>query len=89
MATVRDGRVSVAGTPVVTLAPQPPFTIAVSPGSGATLTVEFQLFENGDWYPWAPGPVSAKTIQTVNSRVRRVRFTRTVAGSTGSFGEIF
>lgn len=89
MATTRDGRMQVAGTPVVVLAPQAPFTIAVSPGSGATLAVEFQLFDVGDWYPWAPGPVSAKAIQTVNSRVRRVRFSRTVAGTTDSFAEIY
>jgi hypothetical protein len=84
-----SGRYPVAATPVVVEPGRPPpFTVAVQPASGATMTVDFQLFDTGPWYAWDAGAVTAATIRTVRSAVRRVRFTRSVAGTGSSFGEL-
>ena len=56
-----------------------PITVAVIPGSGGTLLVEYQLVPDGLWYPWSAGAAATKTVYALVSPVNALRFTATTA----------
>jgi hypothetical protein len=64
-----------------------PVSLAVFPGDGCTCLVEFQITQNGGWFPWEPGQVTTATGRSILSRIRGVRFTR-VSGSNSCTAEV-
>ena len=63
-----------------------PMTVAVIPGEGGTLAVEYQVVADGSWTAWPDGTVSAKTISVLNGPVYALRFTAATANGTVEIG---
>ena len=59
-----------------------PATIAVIPGVGGTILVEYQLVKDGSWTSWPDGAVGAKTVSVLGGPVYALRFTAAVDSAT-------
>lgn len=64
-----------------------PLTVAVQPGSGCTITVEWKVGDT-DYQAWSHGAVTAFASTTFVSPVSSLRFTRTVGSGTDSKYEV-
>ncbi len=51
-----------------------PMTVVAIPGSGGTLSVEYQVVANGSWTAWPGGTVTTKTVSILNGPLFALRF---------------
>lgn len=59
-----------------------PTSIAVNPGAGGTLLVEYQLVDGGLWSNWPAGAAATRTIYVLTGPVYALRFTAAVNDGT-------
>jgi len=64
-----------------------PITVAVQPGSGCTVTVEYKI-GSLDYQAWSHGAVTAHASTTFYSPITALRFTRTAGSATDSKYEV-
>lgn len=84
--TVAVGTPQVFQTPVAARSLAAPLTIAVSPGSGGTVTVEYQVAQGGAWRAVADGnlagTLAAAASDVLVGPVFALRFTAATAAAT-------
>jgi hypothetical protein len=60
-----------------------PATVAVVPGSGCSVHVEYTI-DGGTWTAWPNGTATAASIDVLDGAVRALRFSRTAGAATDS-----
>jgi hypothetical protein len=63
-----------------------PMTVVAIPGSGGTLSVEYQVVSGGSWTAWSSGTVNSKTVSVLGGPVYALRFTALLANGTVEIG---
>jgi hypothetical protein len=63
-----------------------PMTVVAIPGSGGSLSVEYQVTSGGSWIAWPSGTVVAKTVNVLNGPVFALRFTAYHVNGTVEIG---
>lgn len=63
-----------------------PMTIVAIPGSGGTLSVEYQVVSGGSWTAWPSGTVTTKTVSMLNGPLYALRFKAYVVNGTVEIG---
>ena len=81
---IRQTKTTVAfdGDPYIYTLPgffQGGLTLAVTPGEGGTMLVEYRLTSTSDWREWPGGAVSVYTEDSLETPVQALRFTSTLA----------
>lgn len=60
-----------------------PATVAVIPGSGCSVYVEYTV-DGGTWSAWANGTATAASYDVLDATVRALRFSRTAGAAADS-----
>lgn len=60
-----------------------PATVAVVPGSGCSVYVEYTV-DGGTWTAWPSGTATAASIDVLDGAVRALRFSRTAGAAADS-----
>jgi hypothetical protein len=79
-------RGEIAGSTAVTvpmLAVAYPATVAVIPGSGCSVHVEYTI-DGGTWLAWPNGTATVASIDVLDGAVRALRFSRTAGAAADS-----
>lgn len=64
-----------------------PANVAVTPGSGGSMAVEFQIAEGGVWRAWPSGTVSVDTVGRLIGQAHALRFTATTVAGTAEVAQ--